>query len=292
MFGKLAKTTLNDLHYMLEYGKPKKKGTIYDLRSSNFATLRQPVFFLSTGRTGTKWFSVLLAHDKSNKILHNPTPSLGAQSNTVYKTICNSGSPEYNKLIEEIYLAARENHLRYSFKTDRRIIETNNYISFFAPILAKLFPESRFVHLVRHPVEFIWSGVRRQYYTNSPEDIRRIIPLADTENSEKWDSFSQTQKIAWLWNETNQFIENFKQTIDSERSITFPFHQLNTENVNTVLDFTGSTINKNTTKNYLNKRVNSQKTGNKSEHDDWKTENIGSITAICKDLSKKYGFII
>ena len=37
---------------------------------------------------------------------------------------------------------------------------------------------------------------------------------------DKWNKYSQTEKIAWLWNETNQFIEDFKSKIEPEKMLT------------------------------------------------------------------------
>ena len=97
------------------------------------------------------------------------------QGKKVYEDYTKNGNTN-SGLIKEVYFSGREEYLRYAFKTENRLIETNNGISFFAPILAEIFPTALFVHLYRHPGEFTRSGIRRDYFTGSIEDIRRISP--------------------------------------------------------------------------------------------------------------------
>jgi hypothetical protein len=94
---------VDELYWFIKFGKSKRKCNIYDLRADNFNGIERPVFFLSTGRCGTKWFSSLLSFDKRVRVLHNPVPNLGSQSKAVYEIFINNDwnlDGNYLRLIE------------------------------------------------------------------------------------------------------------------------------------------------------------------------------------------------
>ncbi|MDZ7690395.1 MAG: hypothetical protein U5K69_04470 [Balneolaceae bacterium] len=110
------------------------------------------------------------------------------------------------EIVSKIVDAARYEQIRNAWLLDKKYIETNNRITFFCYALSELFPKSQFIHLVRQPEAFITSGLARDWYSNSVlHDEGRIKP---TDNE-----LQQVEKIAWLWNETNHFIEQFKREI-------------------------------------------------------------------------------
>lgn len=257
MFKIFKNLSLDDWRFMLEYGKPKRKGTIFDLRSGKLE-LMEPVFFLSTGRAGTMWFSELIKKDKSVKVLHHPSPDFAIQNTRAYKYSEKENlSKEFLwEWFSEAYLAGRENHLRYSYKTDRRLIETNNAITFFAYALANLFPKAKFIHLIRPPRKFIASGMERGYYSKHPQEMRRIRPA---DNSNHWDLLSREEKIAWLWTETNRFIREFGEHVGGERFRNFYFNDISVEGVSSILDFISVNYQVNSLKKQIERPVNVQK---------------------------------
>lgn len=282
--------TLEDIYWRLKAGKSKKRMTVFELRSDLNKHIQNPVFFLSTGRCGTKWFSNLLTHHKELFVLHNPVPSLAIQSKLAYE-IFKTGNLKNSHLdlLQEIFLTGREQHLRYSFKTNKRYIETNNYITFFAPLLIKLFPDAKFVHLYRHPGEFVRSAIRRNYYTkNNPENLKRIVPL-DGQQKEQWEQFSQIEKTAWLWNETNLFIEQFKEK-KPEKVFDFNFNELTTDHVIKLLQFLEIQINHGIISKSLNKKTNVQKKGNFKKYSNWEKTKKQELINICNELAAKYNY--
>lgn len=170
-----------------------------------------PCFVLSTGRCGTELLTKLFELNTGIKTYHQPIPELVYYSNYAYKN--------YSRKHGELKTAvdtARYELIRDSFILKKKYIETNNRITFFAYQLAELYPKARFIHLIRNPESFIKSGLRRNWYTGrNPHDEGRIEL-----NEPEWLQYSNLKKIAWLWNETNQFIEDFKETVSEERTIT------------------------------------------------------------------------
>ncbi|MDA3952630.1 MAG: sulfotransferase [Bacteroidales bacterium] len=284
----LTNISLDDIYWRLKIGKSKKRVSLFELRSDLNEYIKNPVFFLSTGRCGTKWFSDLLSYDKSLMVLHNPIPNLAVQGKLTYEIISNGNlTNSERKLLKEIFFAGREQFLRYSFKTEKRYVETNNYITFFAPFLIELFPDAKFVHLYRHPGEFVRSGIRRNYYTpNNSDDIKRITPIDKIQN-EHWKNYSQIEKTYWLWNETNLFIEKFKSK-HSTNCIDFNFNNLTTNSIIDLLNFLKIDFKKSIVSQSLNKKVNVQKKGTFPKYDKWEEKLKKQLINKCNQFASKY----
>lgn len=283
---------LEDYYWRLLFGPSKKRASFFELRASGFKDLPAPVFFLSTGRCGTNWFTRLLSEDKSLKVFHEPRPNLGIQGKVAWELYIRrdfTPTDNENNLLEEVFLAAREQHLRYSYKTQRRFVETNNQVSFFAPAIFRLFPETKFVHLNRHPGEFVRSALRRNFY-NNPDDIKRITPIPKHPDFNTWDSYDLLQKNVWLWKETNGFIERFKESVPESNQFYFDFSALSLEQVQGLCDFLGTAIPANTIKKQLRQPVNVQKSGSRGRYEEWSKEERENLQAICGPLAKKYNY--
>lgn len=283
---KLPNIKLEDLYWRIKTGPSIRKGTIYDIRPSINEKIKSPVFFLSTGRCGTKWFSELLKLNNSLFVNHAPIPSLAMQSKVIYTHLHKTNNPDIKALLTEIFFTAREQHLRYSYKTGRRYIETNNYISFLAPLLAEIFHDAQFIHLIRHPAAFIRSGMRRGYYTDSTQDIKRIVPLPDSEYYESWESFSRLEKIAWLWKETNNQIEHFKSS--NNNHFTFVFDELNTEQIEELLEFLKISIPVKKIEARLSKKKNKQSAGHFPRYEKWKQSDQEKMISLCRNEMETY----
>jgi|SRR6056297_2128038 len=284
--------SLEDIYWRLKAGKTKKRLTIFELRADLNKHIQNPVFFLSTGRCGTKWFSDLLTHHKELFVLHNPVPGLAIQSKLAYELFKKKSLDDtITDLLKEIFFVGREQYLRYSYKTNKRYIETNNYITFFAPLLIELFPDAKFVHLYRHPGEFVRSAIRRNYYTdNNPDDLKRIIPL-DNPEKKHWESFSQLEKTAWLWNETNLFIEQFKEK-NPGKVFDFNFNELTDQNVYALLQFLDIKLKNSIVTKSLTVKSNIQKQGQFPKYIDWDNSQKRMLHKFCNTLAENYGYQI
>lgn len=293
---KLFGISLDDWYWSLKFGRSKKRLSLYDLRSMPIDTIPPPVFFLSTGRCGTKWFSSLLQNNPELMILHNPVPNLAIQGKLVYELLQQTDfKPQTtdNLLATEIFWTGREQFIRQSFKTNKRIIETNNSISFFAPIIAQVIPQAKFVHLYRHPGEFVRSAIRRGHYTEAnSENIKRLEPIQSDSHSANWQTMDQLQKCAWLWNETNEFIERFKNEIEKDRVATFDFNNLGFQNVKNLLSFLDISLPDELIKKYLGKKENVQSSGDFPKYAHWEDKQKKQLIAICGTLAEKYGYTL
>lgn len=172
----------------------------------------RPCFFvLSTGRCGTLLISKILAKSSCLRVEHNPKPELEYASKVVHRDDLNLHAQEIAVLASRFDLFFLDTLLR-----GKIYVETNNRISLFAPALAKLLPNAKFIHLVRDPADFVRSGMRRGYYQEGVTQHQRL----DGSNYSVWNNFSRIEKIAWEWNEINSKIEEFKSNVDSNRVLT------------------------------------------------------------------------
>ena len=283
-----------EIFWSLKFGFPRKKGVIYDLRQDGFQDIDRPVFFLSTGRCGTNWLALLLKNDRQLRVFHEPQPNMGMQGRAVYEIFKkNEFNPSENerRLIREMFLAGREQYLRYSFKSQKRFVETNNHITFFAPSINNLLPSALFVHLYRHPGEFVRSAIRRKFYArDNKENLKRIVPLKDTAEGLAWPEYDHVQKNAWLWNETNRYIENFKAGIPSGKVFSFNFNDLTEENVVRLMDFLGAKISPSKIHKALGRRANIQRKGTFKSYSDWEQPDKDKLVRICGELAAEYGY--
>lgn len=288
----ISSLKLDDYYWRLVFGRSKRRTNFFELRAAGFKGLPSPVFFLSTGRCGTNWFTTLLSHDRSLKAFHEPRPNLGVQGKVAYMLYTKKEfqpTKHEAELLREIVLAAREQYLRYSYKTQRRFVETNNQITFLAPAIFQLFPDARFVHLNRHPGEFVRSALRRNFY-NNPDDIKRIIPLEADLHYPSWDSFSALEKNSWLWNETNRFIERFKSGIPAENHHYFDFSTLDEDSISRLCTFLDVHIPEGKIRKLLHKPVNVQQSGNLGSYGSWPEEDREQLRKICTEMASRYNY--
>lgn len=174
----------------------------------------RPVFFLSTGRCGTLLLTEILGRLDATLVHHAPLLELRGSEPLAY-----AQGGARSEAFELAVRVARFEMVMEAVLRGRAYLETSFRVTFFAPHLARVFPRSRFVHLVRDPGAFVRSAVSRGYYAGSYGDIGRIVPLSG-EPAASWPGLGAHERCAWLWNETNAFVERFKQDVDPARVMT------------------------------------------------------------------------
>lgn len=168
----------------------------------------EPIFVLSTGRVGTMLLTRLFELEQGLHIEHEALPEMLLAGKTAYDT----GDLSFAK---GAFMAGRYEAIRDYKLRGLRYVETNNRLTFFAPAMAELFPKAKFIHLLRHPDSFVSSGIQRNWYTGKTiTDEGRIAPPHSLGIE------SRPDKIAWLWNATNSFIDDFKAGPGKDRTLT------------------------------------------------------------------------
>jgi hypothetical protein len=165
------------------------------------------VFILSTGRAGSKFLAALLDQSGNVTAYHEPRPTLQYFSN--YAFHCQD-----EEILSKIINAARMELILEVFIKNKIYVESNQCLAFFAPVIANLFKKSKFVHLVRHPGDFVRSAIRKGWHKNDSIWESGRVKMAD---KNLWSKMDQIEKLSWVWNITNRFIEEFKSGIEDDR---------------------------------------------------------------------------
>ena len=249
----------------------------------------KPVFVLSTGRAGTELLTKILKNGEGLKVFHEPQPQL------VYVAkLAHQMGRENIDALKIGFLGARYDIIKRVYLLRKRYVETNNHLTFFSPALRQLFPNAKFIHLVRHPGAFIRSGMRRNYYINNPFDDGRIVPRDNDPLNSYWHQISQIEKIAWLWNETNHFIEEEKKQIGMNRILQIRGEDLFT-NVDTTVDlfkFLAIPVpNKNKLAKLISRPKNIQYKGKFPHYKLWSNEIKNDVNTYLS-LAEYYGYTL
>jgi hypothetical protein len=271
--------------YFLNKNKNKNNfGLNFPLEVLNNANC---VFVLSTGRCGTMLLTKLFDKCAKTRVFHNPAPILLYPSKELYSNNFNC-----KKELNFGILCARYELVRESYVDKKVYIETNNRITFFAYSISKVFNNSVFIHLIRSPQEFVLSGIKRGYYSNSVEDEGRITPVPGNKAYEAWSEMTQIEKISWLWNETNQFIEDFKSSTSSSRVITVFSNELFTSELtfNRICTFLNlDSISNRNIKNIIKRPVNKENRKTFDVYEKWSEDEKNQLKK-WTPLAKKYGY--
>lgn len=233
-------------------------------------------FVLSTGRCGTSLLTKILAESPRLSVEHHPEPGLDYVSSLIHHQ-----APTTEGLTFGI-LAARFDMFCRAYLRRRMYVETNNRITFFAPALVAILPNAKFIHLVRHPADFVRSGMRRGYYQEGNIQYQRLRPKNETE----WTQMSRLEKIAWEWNEINAAIEVFKKQCGPARVLTVKSENLfrDTKVTQNLFEFLGVPEpyhGTNASAQYarlLKKRVNAQKQGTFPSFANWTDQDKASLS--------------
>lgn len=246
------------------------------------------VFVLSTGRSGTALLTKILSKSRRLRVEHNPAPNLEYVS-----SIAHRDSVSFESLKVGVISARFDTFFLDSYLRGKIYVETNNRISLFAPALAELLPNARFVHLVRNPADFVRSGMRRGYYDGGYVQHQRI----DGSYCGGWHSWSRVEKIAFEWNEVNKKIEEFKTGVATERVITMNSEDLFGDILfsQQLFDFIGvespfkGRSGRIKLDNMIHRPINKQKSGKFPEYRDWDQADRIALQRQAS-LAKLYGY--
>ena len=118
------------------------------------------------------------------------------------------------KILQKIFEAARIELMLNAFIKEKIFIETNHCLVFFAYQISELFPKAKFVHITRHPGDFVRSAIMKGWHKNDTIWENNRIRMGD---HMEWETKTQIEKLSWLWNSTHSYIDNFLNTVPNER---------------------------------------------------------------------------
>jgi hypothetical protein len=254
-----------------------------------------PVFLLSTGRSGSKFLANLLALSPNTAAFHEPRPTLQYFSDYAFH------HQEEKAILTNMIDVARMESILEIFIKDKIYVESNQCLSFFAPVIAERFKKAKFVHVIRHPGDFVRSALRKGWHRNDSIWEAGRVKIAD---KKQWEGMDQIEKLAWVWVTTNRFIDFFKEAIAPSRSLTLTFEALvsDIDAVERLMEFTGGgAIDTVKIGEMQSARVNElyihpgeppnmKKVVDFPRYTDWDREMKAKLMRIAADLASTYGY--
>lgn len=261
----------------------------------NFLANYAPVIILNTGRSGSALLYEVLSNFQELKVYHEAPPNLMLYADFAYKN-----QSELDTL-KHIFSAARTELMLEAMVEDKIYLESNQCLTFFVRAIADLFPKARFVHLTRHPGDFVRSAIRKGWHLNDTIwELGRINDRSDA----SWQTMTQIEKLAWVWQATHGFIEGFKNSTNSE-VLSLRFEDLVTqpETFQDLLSFCGVTesVKKRKFEDLFSTKVNTQvttiydtpnmkKVETYPKYGDWSEADKDSLRSHCAKLSEMYSY--
>ena len=167
------------------------------------------LFVLSTGRTGTDSLARSLSLFPGVRVHHEPCPQLKRERQQAFWDV-HDRPADYARVF-------RDGRRRLVGEAHRRGLiyaETSARLTFFAPVIVDLMPNSKFLYIHRHAADVIRSGMRRGWYDHHPDDPFRILPPPGSDAANQWDGWTRFQKICWYWDAYNRFALDFTSLVD------------------------------------------------------------------------------
>lgn len=267
-----------------------------EVKYSNFEFRRHPeelapTVFLSTGRCGTAWLSERLDTSRTHASIHDPYPVMRAQGALMHGVDFNNVDAETMELLKEIFLAGREEMFVLAKRSAKELALIDSRGTFFAYVIAALFPKAKFVFLHRHPVGVVRSGLRRGWYAiENDSALNRITPGHGDPMADSWAELTPTEKIAWSWRETNRWIMEFLTTISAANQHELRFDDWTTETIGATFDFMGADVKRKSIDKHLNVKSNVQRSGNHRGAENWSEQDERRVKEICGDVARQLNY--
>jgi hypothetical protein len=245
------------------------------------------VWCLSTGRVGSHTLAELASLDRKVTALHEPWPNTYGLSRLSYEHLCHE-----NGLSDVLLEAVRT--VRQAPVNDAKIyLETSPQVTFLAPLLAEIFPNAKFVHVVRHPASVVRSAMRRNWYNGHGFDQWRICPR-ERKLETGWESMDPFEKNVWLWCETNRWVSDFLNSIGPDRYIILRSEDLFLLENDAVENFFGflgvATPARRDIVRVIDRQYNAQRTGRFPRYEAWTQEQRMLLRSRAGELMRFYGY--
>lgn len=254
--------------------------------------MNNPIFLVSTGRTGTKYFSDFFSKYASGLVSYHTskyTRFLNIVSNIYARNLISKS------LMEKIWKGLKFKKIQ---NTNLRYFESNPYYYNLIDIINSFFPKSKFVCIVRNPKTFILSHIRWETQRWQSTIANCLVPFwqptsyRDQIMGLKRDYYQRVAFYARIWNRKNTAI--LRQALGKKNVTTIRFEDIfDQENgiyvLSKVSDWLNLNLVKPVTKDIITKKINTSKSYTQKQ---WDKDCYQIVKKYCSSLAIKTGYSI
>lgn len=246
-------------------------------------------FILSTGRTGTLFFTRLFGTDPTRTLsLHEPPPSYHL------RILSNAHSCG---VISERWMLPAFMHARGKILAslgDRDYLEANNFIYGFINAIKTLTPSTIILHIVRDPRDYIRSYLNHGAWSGKKWLAAQLIPYWQPDVNYLFRDFTGATtpivRFAAVWRHINEFIITNGQGNQNFHEFRFEdiFEKPNS-GLERVIQVVGLPANRNL-KSATEEKVNQSRNRRIGGWQAWSTAECRAVHQICGRLMERYGY--
>lgn len=257
---------------------------INTLIDQNFPSL----FVISTGRCGTVTLIELLKLSPSIISKHETYPILLDTQQEMYNRRFDNTEED-----EKMFIKSRSKVLNNAVLKNKVYAEST-LLKFFLPSILKVLPNSKILHLYRHPGDTIRSFMRRGWYLGNKWDKHRIVPTSDDKFYEEWKTWGAFEKNCWHWHTVNDYMIKFAEKFGHDRIVKLKFEDLidiNKQSYRVPFNMVGQKAPSiELVQKVLSKPHNEQKKGEFPRYKDWDNAHLKTLKYIAGDTIKHLGY--
>lgn len=248
-------------------------------RIRDWLSERELFLVVSTGRTGTKWLSGLLARMADAVVEHEPVPrETWAHREATEHPDAAARYVERFRL-KEIYLRARaRDPLVYG--------EVNGALRRHVDALREAVPTLRLVHLIRDGRDVVRSLVSRETWSSEHPVYGGFRPPPVDDLARSWDRRSPFERACWIWQWENAFIRERIPDCARLEDIVSSYAAFEEQ----VLTPLGLALDESTWREARNSVVNRTPRHGLPHWEDWPAERKATFQRICGDEMARYGY--
>ncbi|MHC3994867.1 sulfotransferase [Thiomicrolovo sp. ZZH C-3] len=214
-------------------------------------------FFVSTGRTGTDFFTDFFNNVVENSwSLHEPKPAFRKRGHQLMSRPHTAWEKYYFSLPRRWW------HMKHS---EEWYVETNYHLFAAIPLIRDAFPDALVFHIVRDGRDVVTSWLNRgRYITN---DHMTPFHIPGDPAQALWENWNALQKLAWYWKTVNT------RAIETQPDMIIKFEELFKTNKELIFDilakFDGLVYDEAKVRASLEKKVNRNRIEFFPKYDEW-----------------------
>jgi hypothetical protein len=231
-----------------------------------------PFFIISTGRSGSKWISLILKNCHSTITEHEPVP-LEAWA---HKEAISCKRHAFQYIID---FRLKEVYLRLGSKRDHidAYGEANGLLRRHIEPIKYFVPNVTFIHLIRDGRDFVRSVISRGTYSGMHRIYKDFKPPIVDELSSRWDELSEFERVCWLWQWENGYIREHVKNRSRFEDLISSYEHFSSQ----ILQPANLELDESIWESFVNRKINATSDFTFKSWEDWTHHEKKQFLEIC-----------